>query len=192
MNQQIIKEIKKIFTKIVNRSDPSDLINMGAPDDEYNGYIDNIISYVINYQPSAKDLKNKLLLIFKTEEFELDEKRINLLAKDLIKSNKIYMKNKDGLYKKYKGKKLGYWESGNKFDYYIDDFINKERLFNFFDKMNEHEMSLTKSGFNFLSEYYIIDELASEYMEARKAEDPNITQKTVKEWLEEKGKYVVD
>ncbi len=86
MNQENIKKIKEKFTQIINESDPWDLISGGAPDDEYNRYTDRVVSHVINKKPSAEDLKKELLNIFATNEFEISETKMSLLADNLLQS----------------------------------------------------------------------------------------------------------
>lgn len=88
MNQEEVKKIKQIFIEIINKSDPWDLISEGAPDDEYNGYTDRVVSYVINKKPSVGDLKKELSNIFITNEFELSDEKISTLADNLLKSLK--------------------------------------------------------------------------------------------------------
>lgn len=86
MNQGDLKKLKSIFTEIINKNDPWDLISGGAPSDEYNKYTDRVISYVINKHPSVDDLKKELLSVFSTNEFELSEEKMGLLAGELMKS----------------------------------------------------------------------------------------------------------
>lgn len=82
--KQDIKEIKKSIQTLVNQVDPWYLIQMGAPDDEYNAYIDRIVSLVVNKKPAQAILENKLTSIFHTNEFELERRKITELSSQIM------------------------------------------------------------------------------------------------------------
>ncbi len=77
-------EIKEKIKQFVNGADPWGLIGMGAPEDEYNSHIDQIVSFVVNKKPSRLDLELKLYKIFGLEESELDKGVIKELATKII------------------------------------------------------------------------------------------------------------
>lgn len=84
MELQDIKEIKQRVKGCVNEADPWHLFEMGAPDDEYNSYIDRIVSVLVNKKPNQTTLTAELLHVFKTNEHELKQYRIEELADKLL------------------------------------------------------------------------------------------------------------
>jgi hypothetical protein len=78
-----IIEIKKKIKAHVNAIDPWHLIEGGAPEDEYNSYIDHIVSLVVNNKPDQASLLKELSEIFKTKEFELDQNKMKDLAEKI-------------------------------------------------------------------------------------------------------------
>lgn len=86
MKKKEIIEFKEEVKKKVNICDPWYLIESGAPDDEYNKYIDQIVSFIINYKPNLEQLYLRLMQIFATKEFDLtkDSEKIRSLAKKLF------------------------------------------------------------------------------------------------------------
>lgn len=79
-----VQRIKENIKIIVNRIDPWYLIEIGAPDDEYNSYTDKIVSFVVNKEPDKSELENHLQLIFSTKEFELSKDKIHQLASEIL------------------------------------------------------------------------------------------------------------
>lgn len=84
MELKEVKNIKGLVKEQVNRIDPWHLLEMSAPDDEYNSHIDRIVSFVINSKPDQSALESELHKIFKTEEHELDASEIQEMAKNII------------------------------------------------------------------------------------------------------------
>lgn len=87
MKLKNVMEIKEKIKIYVNKTDPWYLVEMGAPEDEYNSYIDRIVSFVINKKPDKINLEAELYLIFKTKEFELEKNKIRELAENINKIN---------------------------------------------------------------------------------------------------------
>lgn len=83
MEQKNVMKIKKKIKIYVNKTDPWHLLEVGAPDDEYNSYIDRIVSFVVNKKPDKMDLESELYAIFKTNEFELEKDKIKELAENI-------------------------------------------------------------------------------------------------------------
>ena len=83
MNKRNIMQMKEEITEYVNNIDPWHLIEMGAPEDEYNRQIDRIISLLVNKKPNREVLEYSLIEIFKTKEFELENDKIKELAKSI-------------------------------------------------------------------------------------------------------------
>ncbi|MEZ4180591.1 MAG: hypothetical protein R3B41_03740 [Candidatus Doudnabacteria bacterium] len=59
---------------------------MGAPEDEYDKQTNLIISFMFNNQLNDFDLENKLLEIFKTNEFDLDRLKVKVLSDRILSS----------------------------------------------------------------------------------------------------------
>ncbi len=76
-------EIKEKIKSYVNNTDPRHLIEMDAPEDEYNSQIDRVVSFVINKKPDKAGLEAELYSIFKTNEFELEKNKIKELAENI-------------------------------------------------------------------------------------------------------------
>ncbi len=72
--------IKENIKKDVNDVDPWYLLESGAPDDEYNSYVDKITSFLINKKPNKLELGLELRKIFQTNEFEIEVDVINDLT----------------------------------------------------------------------------------------------------------------
>lgn len=87
MELQDIKEVKQRVKDYVNQGDPWHLIEMGAPDDEYNSQIDRVVSFLVNKKPDQAALVSELLYIFKTNEHELEQDKVEELASKLISVN---------------------------------------------------------------------------------------------------------
>ncbi len=94
---------------------------------------------------------------------------------------------------KYIGQKLGITgslESGG--DYYVKDFLDQEMLMYFICELVSHDTDLTKLGYQFLEEYYGLENLANtidkEYPNFSNSQD--IGQTTL-EWLKTKGEFAV-
>jgi len=83
MKLKNISEIKKKIKIYVNKVDPWALIEMGAPEDEYDSHIDRIVSIVVNKKPNKESLELELFSIFKTKEFELEKDKIKELAENI-------------------------------------------------------------------------------------------------------------
>lgn len=81
--QDLVKYKEQIKT-LVNKADPWHLIEMGAPEDEYNSQIDKLISFAVNDKPGQKELESELYTIFKTNEHELEKDVIEELAKNIV------------------------------------------------------------------------------------------------------------
>lgn len=88
MELKEIMEIKQQVKEYVNTADPWHLIEMGAPDDEYNSHIDRIVSFLVNKKPNRANLESKLFEIFKTNEHELEQDKIKELANRLMAINR--------------------------------------------------------------------------------------------------------
>ena len=80
MDTNNITELKEKIKVCVNNIDPWHLIEMGAPDDEYNSHIDRVVSLVVNKKPYPANLEKELYEIFKTKEFELEQDKMKELA----------------------------------------------------------------------------------------------------------------
>lgn len=68
--KKYIKEIKNI----VNESDPWDLISEGAPEDEYEEYINKIFSLVVKKKYSFESLKSLFKEVDESKLKEMDSK----------------------------------------------------------------------------------------------------------------------
>ena len=84
MNEKYILQFKAEIQNLVNSADPWFLIEIGAPDDEYNVYIDKITSFVLNKKPTLIELERELEAIFKTNEFTLENNVMKNLAAKII------------------------------------------------------------------------------------------------------------
>jgi len=87
MNQKEVMQFRKAVQEAVNKADLYFLIEGGAPLDEYDSCVDNIVSILINQKPSHEQLYLKLCEIFKNEDFGLplpDRKEIVDLADELL------------------------------------------------------------------------------------------------------------
>ncbi|MBU0660674.1 hypothetical protein KKG22_00675 [Patescibacteria group bacterium] len=82
-NKFKINKFREKVTKNVNKFDPWYLIEMGAPYDEYDKYIDNVVSFVINEKPDLTLLEKRLYIIFETTEFDLATNLISSLASNI-------------------------------------------------------------------------------------------------------------
>ncbi len=78
-----IKKITQEVQKYVNKADPWYLIEMGAPTNEYDSQINRIVSTLVNKKFTSESLVFELVNIFKTNEHDLDQVKIEELAKDL-------------------------------------------------------------------------------------------------------------
>ncbi len=81
-----LKNVMKIREKIkiyINKADLWHLIEIGAPEDEYNSYIDRVISFIVNKKPDKADLEAELYSVFKTKEFELEKDKIRELVENI-------------------------------------------------------------------------------------------------------------
>jgi len=74
-----------------------------------------------------------------------------------IINNKIMNNRK--IEQKFKGKLLGVRNSKKKSNYYIEDFLDKKELVEFIVSTHDHESSFTKNGFDFIEQYYGLDEI---------------------------------
>lgn len=83
MDKDNIAEIKEKVKVKVNATDPWYLIEMGAPEDEYNSHIDRIVSLLVNKHLDQTSLEKHLFEIFKTNEFELDQVKIKELSEKI-------------------------------------------------------------------------------------------------------------
>jgi hypothetical protein len=79
-----LSELKEKIKVCVNKIDPWDLISMGAPDDEYDSYTNQIVSMVVNNKPNQVCLEKYLYELFKTKEFKLGEDGIKELTEKII------------------------------------------------------------------------------------------------------------
>lgn len=75
--------LKEQISGYVNYIDPWHLIEMGAPEDEYNSHVDRIVSFVVNKNPDQASLEKELFEIFKTKEFELDQVKMKDLSEKI-------------------------------------------------------------------------------------------------------------
>jgi 3-methyladenine DNA glycosylase Tag len=81
---QIIKFREKVQNAI-NEADPWYLLEMGAPKDEYSKYVDQIVSFMVNFKPHTEQLYLKLLKIFETKEFDISkDQKVKFLAEKLV------------------------------------------------------------------------------------------------------------
>lgn len=94
MELENIRKTKDKIKGYVNDVDPWHLIEMGAPEDEYNSQIDRIVSLVVNKKPDKVGLESALYTIFKTNEFELEQNKIKKLAQKIKKA--MESRNNDG------------------------------------------------------------------------------------------------
>lgn len=93
--------------------------------------------------------------------------------------------------KKYENKLLGtcdYKKDGN---FYLQNFQDKKQLVDFLYGLEEHENSLTKSGFRFLQEYYGLDAIA-EMLLKENPKYPYDNKKEIIEWLNTKNEYAIE
>ena len=79
--------------EMINEADPWYLIEGGAPTDEYEDYVDNIVSFIINHKPNKDQLYSMLIKIFSTKEFDIekDKDKISLLTEKLLDLYKVYI-----------------------------------------------------------------------------------------------------
>ncbi len=95
---------------------------------------------------------------------------------------------------KYKSKKVGI--TGSKIaggHYLVEDFLDEDILLGFILDLVDHETDLTKDGFNFLKEYYGLENLA-ELIDTKYPDfssSPDVGQRTL-DWLKVKGEFAVD
>ncbi|MFA4814788.1 MAG: hypothetical protein WC924_04890 [Candidatus Gracilibacteria bacterium] len=78
---------------------------------------------------------------------------------------------------KYEDKILGQRAYGEAKKFYVEDFLDKDILFNFIYEVESHEADLTEEGFSFLSDYYGIENLAKELY----SKDPNYPRSSLHE-----------
>lgn len=99
---------------------------------------------------------------------------------------------KEEIIEKFKDKKLGIIGFKEDSGFYLEDFLDRELLMDFIMEMIDHQTDLTKEGYNFLEEYYGIDNLAKMIEE----EYPDFSKKfhigeSTLAWLKTKGEYAV-
>lgn len=91
------------------------------------------------------------------------------------------MDNKtESIRNKYKEMVLGYYHAGKNIDYFVEDFIDFEKLQSFIGVVESREADFTQQGLNFIKEYYGIENLARMLYE----ENPRFPGHSVKENIE--------
>ena len=83
-NDKQISIFKEKVKAIINKIDPWFLMEMEAPENEYEKHISSIVSFIVNNKPDYKNLYTKIKQIFVTDEFELDENKINQITTELL------------------------------------------------------------------------------------------------------------
>lgn len=93
---------------------------------------------------------------------------------------------------KYKDKLLGVCNyKKDDGDFFVGDFQDIKTLVSFLYELETGECSLTKSGYNFLVEYYGLDGVASILL-SEDSEYPYDNRGDTIEWLKVKGEYSID
>lgn len=65
----------------------------------------------------------------------------------------------DQVRQKYLNKLLGVSSRNENPDYFLADFLDEKKLVQFIISTVDHQMTFTKDGFNFLEEYYGLDQV---------------------------------
>lgn len=68
------------------------------------------------------------------------------------------METKNIIFNKYRGKLLGVGTRSDD-NYFLDDFLKADFLVQFIVNTYDHETTFTKDGFDFLEEYYGLDNI---------------------------------
>lgn len=84
MQPKDVEKIKQKIKILVNQADPWYLIELGVPDDEYEEKINRIVSFVINKKPNSPELESELMKIFHTNEFDLEQEKMKILAQEIL------------------------------------------------------------------------------------------------------------
>lgn len=99
--------------------------------------------------------------------------------------------NNQEIINKYQGKLMGSRNSEIKPNYYVEDFINAEELIEFIVSTYDHESSFTKTGFEFIENYYGLERVL-EMVLAKYSDYPFDKGITPKEALLVKKEFALD
>jgi len=89
---------------------------------------------------------------------------------------------KKEIIKKYKDKTLGRANGEDSLYFYVEDFTDPEEAYLIFWQIWGHESDLTKEGFDFLKEYYGLEELA-EFFSKKGGFDETKDKVSILNWL---------
>ncbi len=131
--------LKDKVTEIINKIDPWDLISAGAPTDEYEGFINGVVSLIVNHKFTYNNIEEKL--------HGLDDEIINQVYKKLLE---FLFQNKILAVRHY---------ASIKREFLVTDFVNKTELVDIMDEVQTGESDITPAGKKFLEVYYSDKEL---------------------------------
>lgn len=101
------------------------------------------------------------------------------------------MNKKEEIIKNFDGKVLGVCNYKKDGQSYVDDFLDHNKLLDFLYELESGESTLTKTGFNFLEQYYSLDDIA-EMLLSKDPDYPFSTREDTVEWLKVKNQHAID